>query len=301
MRYVDIDRLALPVGWQTRADNALNELRAEIVQAEANARETGKDPATTRKAAIAAGLKVPARMQIWRELNTHLADLTNGKCWYSESCNPTADKNVDHFRPKNRVDEDPGHDGYWWLAFQWRNYRYASQWCNQHRVSDVNGTSGGKWDRFPLCLGSFRARLETDDYELEQPELLDPIDPDDWKLLTFRQDGYPTPSRQPGTPEYQRAQTSIEVYHLHCNELVNERRILAGEIQRLVQDMERLRPRITDNVMKTLYKNQQKELLRKISLDAEYSAAALAFARAEIYTVVGGQQKKRVWLEEMLT
>lgn len=301
MRFVDIDLINLPAGWQEKADKALNELRDEIVRAEAEARAAGKDPAAVRKSAITAGLDIPARKKIWQDLKSCLSVLRNGKCWYSESRNPTADKNVDHFRPKNRVDEDPDHEGYWWLAFHWRNYRYASQWCNQRRVNDVNGTSGGKCDRFPLCQGSFRARSEADDWELEEPELLDPIDPDDWKLLTFRQDGHPTPAKQPGTPEYQRATISIEIYHLHCSELVNERRVLAGEIQRLVQDMERLQPRIRDGKMKALYKNQQKELLRRIRPDAEYSAAALAFARAEIWTIVKGQQTKRDWLEEMLT
>ena len=300
MRYIDIERLDLPDAWRTGANNALDDLRREIAHAEANATLLGENPAAARKAAITAGLNLPARVKIWRDLAPILATLTNGKCWYSESRNPTADKNVDHFRPKNRVDEDPIHEGYWWLAFQWRNYRYASQWCNQRRVNDVNGTSGGKWDHFPLRQGSFRARSETDDHELEEPELLDPVDPDDWKLLTFRPDGYPTPASEPGTAEYQRAKISIDVYHLHCNELVKERRALAGEIQRLIQNLERMRPQITDNRVRVLYKNLQKELLRKISFAAEYSAAALAFARAEIYTIVAGHQRKREWLEEIL-
>src|SRR3990172_10183861 len=290
MRYVDIDLLQLPGGWQTRADNPLNELRQEVAESETNALATGTDPVAARKATIAAGLSVPGRVKIWQDLNTRLAALTGGKCWYSESRNPTADKNVDHFRPKNRVDEDPNHEGYWWLAFQWRNYRYASQWCNQRRVNDVNGTSGGKWDQFPLCNGSFRARLEVDDCDMEVPELLDPTDPDDWKLLTFRQDGYPTPAMQPGTSEYQRAETSIKLYHLHCNELINERRALAGRIQRLVQYMEALRPQLMNPKMRALYKSEEKELLRAISLAAEYSAAALAYARAEIYKMELGHQ-----------
>ena len=300
MRYVDIDRLELPNGWQTRADTALNELRDEIIQAETNALATGGDPVASRKSAITAGFKKSARTKIWRELNNCLAKLRNGKCWYSESRNATADNNVDHFRPKNRVDEEPGHEGYWWLAFDWHNYRYASQWCNQRRVNDVNGTSGGKMDHFPLCSGSFRAWSETDNYELEEPMLLDPIDPDDWKLLKFHQNGYPIPASKPGTLEYRRAEISIEVYHLHSHELNTERRALAAEIRRIVQDMERLRPQITNNVMKLLYKNKQKELLRKIDKDAVYSAAALAFARAEIYTMVRGHQVKREWLEEIL-
>ena len=171
MRWVDIDNIVLPDGWLTKANKALNDLRDEVLRAEADARVAGKDIFAARRAAIAAGLKVPARVRIWQDLNAALSMLRGGKCWYSESRNPTADKNVDHFRPKNGVAEDPVHEGYWWLAFQWRNYRYSSQWCNQRRVNDANGTRGGKWDHFPLCKGSFRAKVEQDNYELEEPEL----------------------------------------------------------------------------------------------------------------------------------
>ncbi len=300
MRFVDIDQIELPDGWQVRADQALNQLRAEIAAAEANALAMGQDPAIARKAAISNGLNVAARKQIWRDLNRKLAALRNNKCWYSESRNPTADKNVDHFRPKNRVEEDPNHEGYWWLAFTWRNYRYASQWCNQRRVDAINGTEGGKWDRFPLRPGSFRAHRETDDVDLEDFDLLDPIDPTDWKLLTFRLDGYPTPAKQPGTREYERATISIEVYHLHCKELVTERRAVAGMVQRVIQDLERLRPLITDPKLRVLYKNREVELLRAIDPDSEYSSAALAYAKAEIYKIEQGNQVKRDWLEEIL-
>jgi uncharacterized protein (TIGR02646 family) len=299
MRFVDIDLLQLPLGWQARADQALNSLREEITAADAAAQLAGEDPRVARRAAIAAGLNQPPRQQLWRELNPHLAALTKGKCWYSESRNPTADKNVDHFRPKNRVAEDPAHEGYWWLAFTSRNYRYSSQWCNQRRTGGSGETSGGKWDHFPLCPG-FRARQEGDDIELENPELLDPIDPNDWKLLTFRQDGHPIPTKQPGTLEYKRAATSIDVYHLHCKELVDERRTLASTIHRIVLDLERLRPTIEEPKMRALYKSREIDLLRAIHPDAEYSAAALAYARAEIYKLERGHQVKRDWLQEIL-
>ena len=301
MRYINVEMLELPHGWQDRANTALSELRQEISQAEARARAAEQDVVAARKKAIGLGLQVPTRMGLWRELRDALGALTGGKCWYSESRNPTADKNVDHFRPKNRVHEDANHEGYWWLAFQWRNYRYASQWCNQRRVDSGGGTRGGKADCFPLCQGSFRARSEVDDYEREEPELLDPIDPEDWRLLTFRQDGYPTAAREPGSVEYQRATTSIEVYHLHCNELVKERRVLAAEVQRIVQDIDRLRPEIVNAQIKTVYKNRQKDLLRMIRPLAEYCSAALAFARSEVWTMVEGRHVKREWLEEMLS
>ncbi len=303
MRYIDIDQLQLPPGWQARANAALHALRAEIQDAEAAALAEGKNAqgiAEARKTAITAGLEINARQKIWRDLAPHLSALSKGKCWYSESRNPTADKDVDHFRPKNRVDEDPDHEGYWWRAFDRRNYRYSSQWCNQRRNDKANKTCGGKWDHFPLLQGSFRARLEADDCEQEEVALLDPLDPEDWKLLTFRQDGHPTPARPPGTPEHSRAETSILVYHLHCKELRDDRRALAGRIQRLVENMERLRPSIREPKMKAVYNEELKEFLRAIHKDAEYSAAAYAYAKAEVFKDVAGHQVEREWLKEIL-
>lgn len=301
MRFVDIEELDLPAGWQASASRALDEVRTEIEQAGIEALNAGQDVAAARKVAITAGLDVAARKKIWRDLAPLLGALKKGQCWYSESSNPTADKNVDHFRPKNRVQEDPTHEGYWWLAFAWKNFRYSGQWCNQRRVDISYGTDGGKWDHFPLCAGGFRARQESDDIELEDPDLLDPIDPEDWKLLTFRPDGSPTPVKQPGTREYDRAATSILVYHLHCNELVNERRAVAGRVQRIIQELERLRPYLLDPKLRALYKSCEKELLRAIHHKSEYSAAALAYARAEIYKFEGGHQVKREWLQEILS
>lgn len=300
MRWVDIDELEFPDGWQTRADKALNELRKEIEDAEQAARLAGKDIAAARKTAITEGLKKKSRQQVWRDLAKPLSVLRNYKCWYSESKNPTSDKDVDHFRPKNRVAEDPDHEGYWWLAFNWRNYRYSCQWCNQRRVDAANGTDGGKLDHFPLAPRSFRARQEADRWESEEVELLDPIDPDDWKLLTFRPNGQPTPAKLPGTREHDRAATSIQVYHLHCRELVRERMTLASRIQRLVEEMDLLYSKITDSQIKIVYKNKHKELLRAINHNSEYSAAALAYARAEIYKMERGHQVKRQWLEDIL-
>src|SRR5258708_15977722 len=117
MRFVDTSQLEFPEGWQARADNALNELRGEIAKAEAAAVAAGTDVPAARRAAITAGLEKNARAKLWQDLAPPLSELSRRKCWYSESLNPMADKNVDHFRPKNRVLEDAIHEGYWWLAF----------------------------------------------------------------------------------------------------------------------------------------------------------------------------------------
>ena len=211
MRHIEIERLELPWGWQARADRALNRLRADIDRADAEALAAGRDRSVARREVIRAQLGNGAGRRIWRGLAQRLADLGNSKCWYSESKNPGSNKDIDHFRPKAAVKEDDTHEGYWWLAFDWRNFRYSCEWCNQLRSERVDGTRGGKGDRFPLEYERFRARREGDDYRNERRTLLDPVDREDWRLLTFRPDGYPTPAGEEGTTEYERARVSIEV------------------------------------------------------------------------------------------
>jgi uncharacterized protein (TIGR02646 family) len=300
MRWVDIDQLEFPDGWQQRSDKALNELRNEVNNAELEAQRIGANIQSARKKAISGGLDKSNRKQIWRELAPNLEILQNGKCWYSESKNSGSDKDIDHFRPKNRVNEDPDHEGYWWLAFDWRNYRYSCQWCNQRRNDVANATDGGKWDHFPISLQSCRAQKEGEKLALEEVDLLDPIDPEDWKLLTFLPNGQPTPAKPPGTRDHDRAKTSIQVYHLHHIDFVRDRKERATEIRRLIEDMEMLHSKITEPEMRALYKSQHMRLLRFIDSKAEYSAAALAYAKAEIYKIESGHQVKRQWLEDIL-
>jgi uncharacterized protein (TIGR02646 family) len=299
MRWVDLDKLEFPDGWQARSDRALEELRTAITNAELAAQLAGSDIPTARKAVISEEFKKSKRQKIWRELSPFLARLRKDKCWYSESKNSGSDKDVEHFRPKGAVAEDPDHEGYWWLAFDYQNYRYSCQWCNQRRVDTLNDTDGGKWDHFPVGAG-FRAWSEGDNCDDEEIELLDPTDPHDWKLLTFRPDGKPIPAKPPGTREYARAEVSIWLYHLDRKEFVDDRRSLAGKVQRLIDRMNMLRPQITDLTMRKLYKEEEKELLRLIDRDSEYSAAALAYARSEIYKMDRGHQVTREWLKEIL-
>jgi uncharacterized protein (TIGR02646 family) len=300
MRWVDIEKLEFPDNWQARADKALNELRKKVINAELAAKLAGSDISRARKQAITTELKKTNRQKIWKDLSPYLAQLRNNKCWYSESKNSGSDKDVEHFRPKNAVAEDPDHEGYWWLAFNWRNYRYSCQWCNQRRVDTLNKTDGGKYDHFPVASAGFRAMQEEDNYDEEEVDLLDPVDPHDWKLLTFRPDGKSIPAKPSGTREYLRAEVSIWLYHLDHKDFVDDRRTLAGKVQRLIQYMETLRPQITHPNMRKLYKDQEKELLRAIDRDSDYSEAALAYARAEIYKMERGDQIKREWLEEVL-
>ena len=62
---------------------------------------------------------------LWSELKPWLSELSHGKCWYSEAKEIYSFYDVDHFRPKNRAKQldDTEREGYWWLAFDWHNYR----------------------------------------------------------------------------------------------------------------------------------------------------------------------------------
>jgi hypothetical protein len=98
------------------------------------------------------------------------------------------------------------------------------------------------------------------DAGFQKVELLDPIDPEDRKLLIFCPNGQPAPAKPSGTREYDRAKTSIQVYHLHYYEFVRDRRAKATSIRLLIQEMDEIHMKIDDQGMKSLYKERQKAL-----------------------------------------
>jgi hypothetical protein len=75
---------------------------------------------------------------LWRDVRPYLAAVTGRarsqndfKCWYCEEKTARFTYHVDHFRPKGRV-KDKGRDpelGYWWLAFDYRNYLIVTIAC----------------------------------------------------------------------------------------------------------------------------------------------------------------------------
>ncbi len=66
-----------------------------------------------------------------------------GKCAYCEGALELIDGDVDHFRPKGAVSDQHGkpitidgdefreHQGYYWLAYDWRNLLPSCKTCNQ--------------------------------------------------------------------------------------------------------------------------------------------------------------------------
>jgi hypothetical protein len=100
-------------------------------------------------------------LDLWSSLKEHLQYLNDQKCAYCDgSYVAFCYGDVEHFRPKAAVTEDPTHPGYWWLAYEPSNYLPSCQLCNQD----------AKQNHFPIA--GTRASKEGDLLGLEKPLLL---------------------------------------------------------------------------------------------------------------------------------
>jgi uncharacterized protein (TIGR02646 family) len=255
MRWICKDEIeeCLTQAWKDMADQA----NAELIAA----------PDEEARKAI---LKRVASSNIWREFYKLLPEPLKRKCWYCEAEEIRSDMPVDHFRPKNKVEDDKQHDGYWWLAFDWQNYRCACTFCNSRRVFD--DTEGGKACRFPLENPDERAFAPADQNKLnnERPYFLDPFNPDDEKLLWFDNDGLPLAKPSATVEQQTKVQNSIEIFHLHESKIVRARNIVRLEVERQVRKI-----KTNDNVQ------EAKAKLRRMVRDTEkLSRAAVVYLRA---------------------
>lgn len=214
-------------------------------------------------------LEKAASSNVWRTFYDLLPDNMKKKCWYCEAEDIRADMPVDHFRPKNKVEAELNHQGYWWLAFNWDNYRCACTFCNSRRIFDE--TVGGKACKFPLANPESRAFIPADVQALhaEIPDFLDPFNPDDEKLLWFDLDGKPEPKPEATEGECRKVQNSIDIFHLHEIRIVRARNKIRINIEREVA-----------KIRQGLDVNQAKLNLRKMVRDTEkLSRAAVVYLR----------------------
>ena len=173
---------------------------------------------------------------LWGNLKGDLLKLSHGKCWYSETRDVYSYRHIDHYRPKNEVKDADGtirdQEGYWWLAFDWHNYR-------------VSGSVGNTWkgSYFPLRPGSTAATATHRVIEDEQPMFLDPTDVDDLLLLTFNEHGLPSPREGIGGWDTTRVKFTIERMKLDFKALVEERQIVWQRCRTLIEDFQAHRAR----------------------------------------------------------
>jgi len=167
-----------------------------------------------------AGESLPVRSELYGALKEGLKAYFFGKCAYCESeFDSVAWGDVEHYRPKRGVTEEPTHPGYYWLTYCESNLMPSCQKCNQGR---------GKRNHFPI--DGVRATKPEDDIRIERPLLLNPYEEFDCGgdarhlRYVFEYTGeelLPT-GRVDGLTE--RGKKSIEVYDLNRPSLVKQRR-----------------------------------------------------------------------------
>jgi uncharacterized protein (TIGR02646 family) len=210
---------------------------------------------------------------VWRDFYGLLPEPLKRKCWYCEAEEIRSDMPIDHFRPKSAVAGVPKHKGYWWLAYDWSNYRCCCTFCNSFRVSAA--TSGGKQNSFPLLDEKRRALTHKHDVSRESPALLDPCEPGDEKLTWFDDDGKPLPSPQAVRQEIRKVKNSIRIFHLDETKLVRRRNSLRLEILRDIRELRAARQRRDRQAKRTV----ETRLRGRVRETAMLSSAAIVYLR----------------------
>lgn len=164
----------------------------------------------------------------WDVLKPWLLALSGGKCWFSEVRELYSHYDVEHFRPKKAAKALDGveRDGYWWLAFDYMNFRLCG---------NVGNRKKGGW--FPLKPGSLCSTYGEPCEESESRYLLDPVDDDDVSLIAFDEEGKVIPV--PGASDWEQERVNVTVQRLKLNEhvpLAEERRKVWQKIDALIDD-----------------------------------------------------------------
>lgn len=236
---------------------------------------------------------------LWTELKQCMAQPVPAKCWYSEVQRAVPDLEIDHFRPKNAVCGCE-HEGYWWLAFEWENFRISSPMANKRRTDVRAGTVDGKGTHFPLCDESKRVSDNPpSSIRNEKPLLLDPFDAADVMLLDYAVESGKAVEKYKESEhkvKYLRAKKSIELYHLNEGTLITQRSERGVALKTKADRIEELFSReengeqLSDKESEEL-SQLQNEVANYVNATAEYSA----FFRALLK-----QLGNRGWNDELL-
>ncbi|MBK7359195.1 MAG: hypothetical protein IPI45_06190 [Saprospiraceae bacterium] len=203
---------------------------------------------------------------MWGELKEQFCNVLQRKCWYSESVNDFAHCHVDHFRPKSSAIDENGADqgGYWWLAFNWRNYRYSAP-------------AGNVRKRDYFHVNANKANLPADAIENEDIRFLDPTEPEDPGKLKFDNEGIISPKeRVTSARDYIQAEYTIRRMNLNMEGLKEGRKDRYRKTARLIRQVQNLLALQTinyDMARKQSIRSKQLELLELAGKYSPYSAA----------------------------
>lgn len=212
---------------------------------------------------------IDANKQLWGRLREWLLRLSYNKCWYSEARDLFSVPEVEHYRPKISCKRRPRgsvSDGYWWLAFNWTNYRICGKVGNSKKLNF-----------FPLANGSPVAAHNGLSILNEIPLLLDPACPGDPDLLSFNEDGACAPHADADQFTQLRVSTTTERLNLNHGRVKKARQRVWANCWKLIDDCRELAHQLNHAPgpadLERL--NHKKEQLRSmVQPEAEFSAVA---------------------------
>ncbi len=219
----------------------------------------------------------------WGLLKKWLSNASGQKCWYCEAKSNRAPFDVDHFRPKLGITVDgvklAGHTGYYWLAYEWSNFRLSCQRCNRPEKDEL-ATLHGKATEFPIQNEASRCNAAASPITAEISRFLDPCVEADCALLAHTIDGEVKHAAEVGTWEYQRAWYTIE--RLGFNEW-NTPETKRGNWQTLA------------TLLAVVGNNANQDVINELNKHISYNHEYSSFFRAAI-----GTHRDKAWVEKLL-
>lgn len=203
---------------------------ADAVWLQAATNLTNQLIAAPNKAARDAILDTNAN-EIWGKVKDWLLSLSHNKCWFSEAEDHFSNRDVEHFRPKKACKRFMGQqkatyeDGYWWLTYDWKNYRICG-----------NVGNSKKGIIFPLQHGSLVATYGGHSYLNENHMLLDPACPADPPLLDFIETGKAVPHHDADKNDRERVEKTVTHLKLDFEKLEEARAKIWVKCRLLVQE-----------------------------------------------------------------
>lgn len=224
------------------------------------------------------GSFIDSHSNYWKKLKDHYDKLSNGKCWYTEAKEISSYYHMDHFRPKKAPKElncdiktSNSEDAYWWLAFDWKNYRLSASIPNRTKTN-----------YFPLKYAT-KSISQGEDTSNELCGLIDPVDDYDVSLIAFGLDGNVCPACDDKTCwEAERVYISIIVYDLNNVKLVEYRKQIQNTCKIKIDMIKKMQHEYIKNNSasgRDLMKKYIQELRDMASPTAELSSVARNYVR----------------------
>lgn len=197
------------------------------------------------------------------EVKKALIACQHNKCCFSEAKFTGDYSDVEHFRPKGRVDEYNGngklYPGYYWLAYNWENLF----------LSKTRPNTSQKRNFFPLYNEANRNRNHYDT-NVEAPMLIDPGAENPRDYIRFHED-------EPiGIDVNGRGKFNIDFFDLRHSEFEEGRRTKLGLLKAL-KDAVDLLLSAGFAVTEPVVENSLNKLRQAMNPEAEFSSMAIDF------------------------